>query len=75
MLVYFSGDWEVHWGYGVLTHSQTWLSYGARRAGRGDRKGLSSAAARVSGCLPKAQRKSTLLEPLNCAGNHPGELF
>ena len=20
-LVYFSGDWDVHWGYGVLTHS------------------------------------------------------
>ena len=19
--VYFSGDWDVHWGYGVLTHS------------------------------------------------------
>ena len=22
ILVYFSGDWDVHWGYGVLTHSQ-----------------------------------------------------
>ena len=21
-LVYFSGDWDVHWGYGVLTHGQ-----------------------------------------------------
>ena len=21
ILVYFSGDWDVHWGYGVLTHS------------------------------------------------------
>ena len=20
MLVYFSGDWDVHWGYGILTH-------------------------------------------------------
>ena len=20
ILVYFSGDWDVHWGYGVLTH-------------------------------------------------------
>ena len=20
MLVYFSGHWDVHWGYGVLTH-------------------------------------------------------
>ena len=20
MLVYFSGDWDVHWGYRVLTH-------------------------------------------------------
>ena len=19
-LVYFSGDWDVHWGYGILTH-------------------------------------------------------
>ena len=21
ILVYFSGDWDVHWGYGVLTHA------------------------------------------------------
>ena len=20
MLVYFGGDWDVHWGYGILTH-------------------------------------------------------
>ena len=20
ILVYFSGDWDVHWGYGILTH-------------------------------------------------------
>ena len=20
ILVYFSGDWDVHWGYGLLTH-------------------------------------------------------
>ena len=20
ILVYFSGDWDVHWGYGMLTH-------------------------------------------------------
>ena len=20
ILVYFTGDWDVHWGYGVLTH-------------------------------------------------------
>ena len=20
ILVHFSGDWEVHWGYGILTH-------------------------------------------------------
>ena len=20
ILVYFSGDWDVHWGYGVFTH-------------------------------------------------------
>ena len=20
ILIYFSGDWDVHWGYGVLTH-------------------------------------------------------
>ena len=20
ILVYFSGDWNVHWGYGLLTH-------------------------------------------------------
>ena len=22
ILVYFSGDWGVHWGYGILTHGQ-----------------------------------------------------
>ena len=22
ILIYFSGDWDVHWGYGVLTHSR-----------------------------------------------------
>ena len=26
MLVYFSGDWDVHWGYGLLTHGQISLS-------------------------------------------------
>ena len=27
ILVYLSGDWDVHWGYGVLTHGQmcVWL--------------------------------------------------
>ena len=23
MLDYFSGDWDVHWGYGLLTHGYT----------------------------------------------------
>ena len=22
---YFSGDWDVHWGYGILTHGHVWL--------------------------------------------------
>ena len=22
ILVYFSGDWDAHWGYGILTHGQ-----------------------------------------------------
>ena len=22
IIVYFSGDWDVHWGYGILTHGQ-----------------------------------------------------
>ena len=22
ILVYFSGDWDVRWGYGILTHGQ-----------------------------------------------------
>ena len=22
ILVYFNGDWDVHWGYGVLTNGQ-----------------------------------------------------
>ena len=20
----FTGDWDVHWGYGILTHGQIW---------------------------------------------------
>ena len=24
ILVYFSGDWDVHWGYGLLTHGHVW---------------------------------------------------
>ena len=26
MLVYFRWDWDVHWGYGVLTHGHVFLS-------------------------------------------------
>ena len=22
ILIYFSGDWDVHWGYGILTHGE-----------------------------------------------------
>ena len=29
ILVYFSGDWDVHWGYGVLTHGQFSFGRGA----------------------------------------------
>ena len=24
-----SGDWDVHWGYGILTHGQLFLCFGA----------------------------------------------
>ena len=24
ILVHFSGDWDVHWGYGLLTHGHIW---------------------------------------------------
>ena len=26
ILVYFSGDWDVHWGYGVLTHGHMYCN-------------------------------------------------
>ena len=26
ILVYFSGDWDVHWGYGILTHGHMFAS-------------------------------------------------
>ena len=29
MLVYFSGAWDVHWGYGILTHGQMSVHLGA----------------------------------------------
>ena len=32
ILVYFSGDWDVHWGYGVLTQGQM------ARQGAGERR-------------------------------------
>ena len=25
ILVYFSADWDVHWGYGILTHGHILL--------------------------------------------------
>ena len=25
VLVYFSGDWDVHWGYGLLTHGHVYI--------------------------------------------------
>ena len=25
ILVYFSGDWDVHWGYGILTHGHFFI--------------------------------------------------
>ena len=28
ILVYFSGDWDVHWGYGLLTHGHVNVSGG-----------------------------------------------
>ena len=30
-LVYFSGDWDVHWGYGILTHGHVFLENGGLR--------------------------------------------
>ena len=27
VLVYFSGDWDVHWGYGILTHGHKIFSW------------------------------------------------
>ena len=31
ILVYFSGDWDVHWGYGLLTHGWFFQSKLQRR--------------------------------------------
>ena len=34
ILVYFSGDWDVHWGYGVLTHGHiSWRNLASISAG------------------------------------------
>ena len=35
ILLYFSGDWDVHWGYGILIHGQVFvviLMHGCRLA-------------------------------------------
>ena len=34
ILVYFSGDWDVHWGYGVLTHSHIYPTTSGHRESR-----------------------------------------
>ena len=31
ILVYFSGVWDVHWGYGILTHGQLSTSLPGRQ--------------------------------------------
>ena len=33
ILVYFSGDWDVHWVYGVLTHGRMLQCQTKRKAG------------------------------------------
>ena len=29
ILAYFGGDWDVHWGYGLLTHGHVFFLKGA----------------------------------------------
>ena len=33
ILVYLSGDWDVHWGYGILTHGQMCFQVAERPCG------------------------------------------
>ena len=72
ILVYFSWDWDVHWGYGVLTHSQLiscfepWLLRRSRLQGIGYHKGPLFMAAPQSG-----HKQAVHLDP-KCirSGNH-----
>ena len=61
ILVYFSGDWDVHWGYGVLTHGHVATNKHSHETTPHSSPGPPGecAACGPAGAVPDAQRQST----------------
>ena len=56
ILVYFSVDWDVHWGYGVLTHSHLlWGQKLLKRPPRLPKKSKTKEMSRFSRLRPEAR--------------------
>ena len=49
-LFYFSGDWDVHWGYGILTHGHVLPALRCHNRARQERFFASLARASVARC-------------------------
>ena len=73
VLVYFSGDWDVHWGYGSLTHH---VGAAARHGsesglalvfGRKERRTM--AQRRFAGRLGFAEQNNQHIVKLACLGS------
>ena len=69
ILVYIRGDWDVHWGYGILTHGQMtcpWPTKSDRRgAQRKEHPSHLPAAHKATSCLveTRSRRESNLSCP------------
>ena len=81
LLVYFCGDWDVHWGYGILTHGHIPWRPKPSPIVRFTACGISSLAAGTSSWGPPAPRRpaemggrgeQTDLQVLQCAFSRGG---
>ena len=71
ILVYFSGDWDVHWGYGILTHGHLLDLMCFAKSGLEIDKALKLARARKGvkrpgKCLPLAVQAERVQKPHMC---------
>ena len=67
---YFSGDWAVHFGYGILAHGQIMLGESTVLHGATQRAGLQSGRPSLGACTRSqasaASGHSTAAEPRGC---------